>query len=147
MIERDLPRVLEIERRSFPTPWGQWAFSVELRPPGFAFVCEAQGKVIGYVVLRIVRDEAHLMNLAVDAPWRGKGIGKALLRFAIDLCTTKGVNTLWLEVRESNDRAISLYRKMGFVAVGRRKGYYQDTGEDAILMELSIGGKAKVDQR
>jgi len=147
MKEEDLPRVLEIEKETFPTPWGKWAFLVELKPPGHAYVCEIQDRVVGYLVLRIIADEAHLMNIAVDRPWRGKGMGKAMLRFAIDLCSQKGVTSLWLEVRESNHAAIALYRKMGFVLVGRRRRYYQDTGEDALLMELFLGGKAVADKR
>lgn len=147
MREADLPRVLEIERESFHTPWGRWAFLVEMKPPGHAFVCEVQDQVVGYMVLRIIRDEAHLMNIAVDSPWRGKGLGKAMLRFAIDLCAQKGVTSIWLEVRESNHRAIALYRKMGFVPIARRVKYYQDTGEDALLMELFFGGKTAADYR
>ncbi len=141
MQEEDLPQVLSIEKASFSTPWGRWAFLAELKPPGYAFVYEERGRVLGYAVLRIVRDEGHLMNLTVAPQWRKRGIGSDLLRFCIEFCLHRGVTSLWLEVRESNEAAISLYQKMGFVTKGRRKGYYQDTGEDALLMELSLRKK------
>ena len=141
MAEEDLPQVLAIEKASFTTPWGRWAFLVELKPPGYAFVYEEEGRILGYAVMRIVEDEGHLMNLSVAPPWRKRGIGSDLLRFCIEFCLHKGVSSLWLEVRESNEAAISLYQKMGFAVKGRRKSYYQDTGEDALLMGLSLPRK------
>lgn len=142
MIEMDIPKVLEIERASFPCPWGEWAFRVELKPPGYAFVYELSGEVIGYAVLRIVRDEGHLLNIAVAPEKRRQGIGMELLRFCINLCVKKGVKELWLEVRESNLGAISLYTKLGFIKVGIRRRYYQDTGEDAFIMRLRLKNDA-----
>lgn len=142
MVDADLPKVLEIERASFPCPWGEWAFRVELKPPGYAFVYELSGEVVGYAVLRIVRDEGHLLNIAVAPERRRQGIGTELLKSCIDLCTKKGVKDLWLEVRESNLGAISLYTKLGFTRVGIRRRYYQDTGEDAFIMRLRLKGDA-----
>ncbi len=138
MEEKDLPEVLKIEQNSFASPWGRWAFLVELKPPGYCFVYEKEGNIVGYLVLRIIKDEAHLMNFAVHPEWRRKKIGTQLLQFGINFCRNKGVKSVWLEVRANNLPALSLYQKMGFQTRGIRRGYYQDTGEDALLMELLL---------
>jgi len=147
MTETDLPKVLEIERVSFPCPWGEWAFRVELKPPGYAFVYELSGEVVGYAVVRIIREEGHLLNIAVAPERRRQGIGTELLRFCIDLCVKRGVKDIWLEVRESNLEAISIYKKMGFIKVGTRRRYYQDTDEDALIMRLRLKDDNAVEKR
>ncbi len=141
MDEGDLQEVLTIERLSFPSPWTAGAFRAEMAPPGFAFVSEREGRVVGYIVFRLILQEVHILNLAVDPLHRRGGIGRQLLRFCIDVCSSQGAVVFWLEVREGNLPAISLYRRMGFAVRGRRPGYYRDTGEDALLMELFLGGR------
>ena len=144
MEEGDLPQVLPIERSSFPTPWTAKAFLQEMTPPSFSFVSVQEGeRVLGYVVFRLILEEVHILNLAVAPPWRRQGVGRELLRFCVDFCWRRGGILFSLEVREGNLPAIGLYRKMGFALRGRRPGYYRDTGEDALLMELYLGGQIR----
>lgn len=141
MAEGDLEEVMAIERASFPSPWTAGAFRGEMSPRGFAFVAEEGGRVKGYIVFRLIRGEVHVLNLAVAPDCRRKGVGKELLRFLVDFCTPKGAVVFWLEVREGNLPAVGLYRHMGFRVKGRRPRYYRDTGEDALIMELFMGGR------
>ncbi len=140
----DLPQVEALDKQSFPTPWPENAFRYELtrNPHSVCWVAELppMGKltrIVGSIVVWLVVDEAHVASLAVDPAYRQKGIGCRLLAKTLLLCYEKGARLAMLEVREGNLAGQNLYRKLGFEAVGIRKGYYQDTREDAILMTLS----------
>jgi len=136
MAEADLDRVLLIEQRSFPHPWLRQHFIDELGSP-FAFPLSAfdhAGRLVGYICPMLLLDEGHILNVAVDPDLRGSGVGRMLVQKVLDDCRQAGASFVSLEVRESNLSAISLYRKMGFVEVGKRKRYYEN-GEDALMME------------
>ncbi|MEL7566080.1 MAG: ribosomal protein S18-alanine N-acetyltransferase [Dehalobacterium sp.] len=131
-----LDQILEIEQVSFPTPWSKQAFLSELQQNSLAYYCVGMlnEKIIGYGGMWIIIDEAHITNVAVHPDYRGKKVGEALMLHLIAQALIKGALRMTLEVRPSNIAAQSLYQRMGFEAVGRRRGYYTDTKEDAIIM-------------
>ncbi|MDW7672982.1 MAG: ribosomal protein S18-alanine N-acetyltransferase [Bacillota bacterium] len=144
MAENHLDQVLAIEGVSFPTPWTRKAFLSELYENSFAcyIVCldeTANDKVIGYAGMWIILDEIHITNIAVRNEYKGNRIGEFLLNHLFSLGRIKGALRATLEVRPSNISAQNLYLRIGFKSFGRRKSYYQDNGEDAIVMwkELS----------
>ncbi len=130
----DLPDLTAIERRAFPTPWSLAMFVLELSKP--ASVCLAAlrgGEVIGFLICSRYDTVWHIMNVAVDPDRRRQGIASALLIDLLRRIDGKGAR-FTLEVRESNAGAIELYERFGFRAAGRRRRYYQDNGEDAVIM-------------
>jgi [ribosomal protein S18]-alanine N-acetyltransferase len=129
----DLPQVIAIERRAFPTPWSLAMFVLELsKPSGVCLGAVRGGKIVGYLICSRYADVWHLMNIAVDPPARQRGIGGALLEEMLEQAGRGESYTL--EVRPSNTHAIALYERFGFRAAGTRRRYYQDTGEDAMVM-------------
>ncbi|MBP7342354.1 MAG: ribosomal protein S18-alanine N-acetyltransferase [Smithellaceae bacterium] len=139
MQRTDLPEILAIERVSFPSPWTEGMFLDELRiPQAQKWVVKIQidGKsLIGaYIVFWLVADEAHLHNLAVRKEFRRHGLAYNLLQLMKQTAAQMGIAKRTLEVRASNQPAIGLYRKCGFVIKGRRPKYYTDTNEDALIM-------------
>jgi ribosomal-protein-alanine N-acetyltransferase len=146
----DLEEVLTIERASFPHPWSRQAFVYELRENRVARLwvvraeAEAEPPVVGYLCLWFIADEVHVTNLAVHPAHRQRGIGRYLLGSLLELYRQEGARRAALEVRPSNDSARRLYEAFGFRQVGLRKGYYFDTGEDAVLMEASLAPAAEV---
>jgi ribosomal-protein-alanine N-acetyltransferase len=141
MTEADLDSVLAIEREAFPTPWSRENFRFELESNPFArnLVLKDGGQVVAYACLWIVGPELKINNIAVRADRRGMGLGRALLRTALRLAREGGCTDAELEVRPSNATARRLYESHGFREVRRRKGYYQDTHEDAIVMAAKLG--------
>jgi [ribosomal protein S18]-alanine N-acetyltransferase len=141
----DLDAVLAIERVSFADPrWTRATFASALAAPHLRFVVAeelATGGVAGYIVTSLVVDEAEIMNLAVAPAWRARGIGATLVDDAIAHATGSGAAVLYLEVRESNAGARALYHTRGFDVVGRRRGYYSNPAEDALLLERRPGGE------
>jgi len=131
-----LDDILEIEQVSFPTPWSKQAFLSELQQNSLAYycVCMLNEKIIGYGGMWIIIDEAHITNVAVHPDYRRKKVGEALMLHLIAQALIKGALRMTLEVRPSNISAQKLYQRMGFEAAGRRRGYYTDTKEDAIIM-------------
>jgi len=97
-------------------------------------VAEVGGLVVGYSGMWVILDEGHITNVAVHPEHRGKQIAESLLLELIKAGVVRGVRRVTLEVRPSNRAALNLYNRLGFVSAGRRKGYYSDTGEDAIIM-------------
>ena len=144
MSEEDLAAVLEIESASFSRPWTRRHFLDEMESScGYPTVALANdGTLAGYLCLKLILDEAEILDVAVSAAKRGRGIGQLLVLDAMAFCRKQGVNLLSLEVRVGNAEAIALYRRLGFHEVGRRKNYY-DNGEDAILMDISLGDRAE----
>jgi ribosomal-protein-alanine N-acetyltransferase len=135
MRESDLDAVVAIERTAFAAPWSRESFGYELRNPWARnLVARRAGEVVGYLCAWIVAEEIKINNVAVRHDARGRGIGRALLEHALRQARSEGCREASLEVRPSNLTARHLYRDLGFRAVGRRKAYYRDTGEDAILM-------------
>ncbi len=129
----DLPQVIAIERRAFPTPWSLAMFVLELsKPGGECLAVRRDGALTGYVICSRYEDVWHIMNVAVDPRQRRQGIATALLDELIGRLGEDARMTL--EVRPSNSSAIALYERFGFLGAGTRRRYYQDNGEDALIM-------------
>jgi ribosomal-protein-alanine N-acetyltransferase len=130
-----IEEVLEISELSFPIPWSRKSFEQELSNV-FAnyFVAKLDTKVIGYGGMWIIIDEGHITNIAVHPKYRNQGVGDSILNKMIYTCNEKKVIAMTLEVRVSNMAAQKLYAKYGFNSEGVRKKYYEDNGEDAIIM-------------
>lgn len=140
MTVEDLPGVLAIERASFVSPWTEANFRREIEENPFAWnlVARAGGRVVAFVCAYVVVDELMINDLAVDPSWRRRGAGSALLAQVIDGARNRGCRRATLEVRPSNAAARALYEQAGFTVVGRRAGYYADTGEDALLLTCPL---------
>ena len=144
MQPEDVPFVSAIESASFPNPWPSSTFLGEIQNrsishPHVAVRDDGAGeRVIGYVIFWLIRDEAQINNIAVHPDLRGKGMGESLLRRSLDLIRELGGAYVILEVRVSNQAAVGLYRKLGFVEIGRRQGYYFNPSEDALVMGLGL---------
>ncbi|NOT33459.1 MAG: tRNA (adenosine(37)-N6)-threonylcarbamoyltransferase complex dimerization subunit type 1 TsaB [Candidatus Eisenbacteria bacterium] len=132
----DIPAVVEIEQRTFSDPWTPEFFLGELEQSQvYARVAEREGAIAGYSIAWLGEGGAHLGNIAVDSPHRRLGVGRSLLREVLAESERRGLSSLTLEVRVSNFAAQELYRVHAFRLAGLRRGYYRDTGEDALLME------------
>ena len=138
MAIEDVPDVHAIDVLSFTLPWPERSlrFEVTYNPAARSWVAELDGQVVGMMVLWQIVDEAHIATLAVHPGYRGQGLAKRLLVHALRAAYLEGGRTALLEVREGNQAAQAMYQKFGFEVVGRRKRYYKDNGEDAILMKL-----------
>lgn len=136
MKAEDIERVLEIEELSFLTPWSRESFEAELERNDLAkyVVAKVDGKVAGYGGIWIVLDEGHITNIAVHPDYRGQKLGERITQALINIAGKNKAGNITLEVRASNEAARNLYKKLGFVDSGIRKGYYVDSGEDAIIM-------------
>lgn len=142
----DLKTILEIERVSFSIPWSLEAFKTELKDNEYAryFCLELEGQVIGYMGLWFILDEGHITNIAIAPNHRGQHEGEYLMRSVMKKMAEQGMERMTLEVRVSNSLAQSLYKRLGFTSAGIRKGYYADTGEDAMIMWAELGMKVEV---
>jgi [ribosomal protein S18]-alanine N-acetyltransferase len=135
----DLPQVIAIERRAFPTPWSLAMFVLELsKPSGICLAALEDGAIVGYLVCSRYDTVWHLMNVAVEPRRRRDGIASALLERLFEEAD-KPNEQYTLEVRTSNDAAIRLYERFGFRAAGRRRAYYHDNREDALIMWRTVG--------
>ena len=139
--EPDLASVLEVERECFTMPWKESTFrGLMKRSDSDLLVAEtADGRVVGYAACWTVIDQSELGNVAVSESARGMGIGGALVDAVVERIQARGSCECYLEVRESNEAAQSLYRQRGFVTVGRRPRYYSLPTEDALVMRLRVG--------
>lgn len=139
--EEDLPAILKIEGQSYPLPWTEEAFRLELQKPFASFLVltddETDSKIAGYVVYWALFDETHVLNLAVNPDWRGLGFGQRLMRQVINESLRKELKRVFLEVRKSNEGAVTLYQKLGFFIDHVKKKFYED-GEDAYFMVLYL---------
>ena len=137
----DLPQVIAVERRSFPTPWSLAMFVLELSKPSGICLAVADGdSLVGYLVCSRYADVWHLMNVAVSPDRRREGIASQLLDRLFDEAGPQAHYTL--EVRTSNAPAIALYERFGFRPAGHRRRYYHDNGEDALIMWLEAPAAA-----
>jgi ribosomal-protein-alanine N-acetyltransferase len=140
MREGDVDAVVAIETEAFSSPWQRDTF-LELigRPNLEVLVMELEGSgVVGYAVLWCVLDQGELANLAIVPPLRGRGFGTRLLSSVVDVARRRGVQTMYLEVRDSNAPALELYRRFGFSQVGLRRGYYDRPKEDARILMAKL---------
>jgi ribosomal-protein-alanine N-acetyltransferase len=141
----DLAGVLDIERRSFAQPWSRAFFEKELSTPFARLVVAVEetrprAQIVGYTCRWRVTDEVHLLNVAVHPERRGVGYGRELVSSVVQEAQSSGARVVFLEVRAGNVVARRLYRQLGFRDLGFRRGYY-GPGQDAIVMELRLGGR------
>ncbi len=136
----DLDAVMTIEPTIYPYPWSRGNFSDSLAAGHSCWLLEHNQSIIGYAVLMLVLDEAHLLNISVAAGHQGHGLGRALLTHMGDVARKHGAVQMFLEVRPSNTAAVRLYESFGFNEMAIRRGYYPARGgrEDAILMGMML---------
>ncbi len=133
LVFADLPNVIAIERRAFPTPWSLAMFVLELsKPEGICLAAQRDGQLVGYTICSRFDQVWHIMNVSVDPELQRQGIATALVS-EILARVDEGAQ-ITLEVRPTNVGAIALYGRFGFLAAGTRPRYYQDNGEDAVIM-------------
>lgn len=135
----DVDAVHDIEAASFAMPWSRGSFEDELteNPCARYLVAESQNQIVAYAGAWMVLDECHITNIAVKPGERGRGYGRLITKSLIQYAANLGAGYITLEVRRSNLTAQSLYKSLGFMQVGCRRGYYEDNGEDALLMALT----------
>ena len=142
MQEADLVEVLALEERVYPHPWTHGNFVDSLKSGYPAWVLrDVDGTLLGYFLLMLVVDEAHLLNVAVEGAIQGQGLGRFLLNQSCACARRLGMESMLLEVRPSNVRALDIYQRYGFEQIGRRKGYYPAANsqrEDAIVMRYTL---------
>lgn len=141
MTARDVDAVAALEAECNAQPWSREALkSYVSTAVGVVAVAEDGRAVVGYVLASVVRDEAEILILGVASTARRQGVAAALLKEAFARLRAAGARAVFLEVRQGNKPAIGLYRGFGFGEAGVRKGYYADTGEDAVLMHVFLRG-------
>ncbi|KAB2962794.1 MAG: ribosomal-protein-alanine N-acetyltransferase [Zoogloea sp.] len=142
MQPQDLEWVAGQDTLLYPFPWSTGNFADSMEAGYGCWLMREQGVPVGYAVLMMVIDEAHILNISVAQACQGRGLGRRLLDHLAQVAWRAGARQLLLEVRPSNTAALALYAKSGFEVIGRRKGYYPapDGREDAIVMRLSLGG-------
>lgn len=140
MTIEDLDGVMEVEEKSFTIPWSRQSFEEELFHNKYAVynIATYHNKIVGYIGMWKVVDEVNITNVAVHPEYRSLGIGSALLGEVIKIANVMNMVNIYLEVRQSNLLAQKLYEKFGFQKVGRRKQYYSDNREDALLMTKEL---------
>ena len=135
MLKEHTPQVAELEKACFNDPWSLRSFESEVANPlSLWLVAEEDGKVVGYIGSQSVLGQADIMNVAVNADYRRRGIGRELVLALVEELKKQGVTIAMLEVRVSNAPAITLYESLGFTKVGCRKNYYFHPKEDAYIM-------------
>ena len=135
----DLAAIEAIERQAFSDPWSRASFASVVGQPLVHFaVADLGGRVAGYVVAWFIGGDGEIGNIAVAEPFRGQGIGVRLLEHALGAARERGVQVVYLEVRESNAAAQRMYHHRGFIRVGRRRRYYRRPEEDALILRLDL---------
>lgn len=136
----EIDDILQIEHSSFTDPWSKSSFEKAINSDNITVysVTDDNGNTVGFSCLLMIDYEAEILNIAVDNNSRNQGIGTLLATHMINICRSNGVEDIFLEVRESNVSARALYVKLGFAEIGKRKKYYSNPTEDAILMKLSL---------
>lgn len=138
MTVEDIPAVVALDQMSFTLPWPERSFRFELTQNSASrcWVAEVDGKIVGMIVNWLLVDEVHVATIATHPDFRRQGIARKLLSYSLRYMSDEGAISSFLEVRESNAAAREMYRKFGYEDTGRRKAYYKDNNEDAILMTL-----------
>ncbi len=138
-LKDQVPELLIIENEANRVPWSESLFLQEFENRfSRLFAASIDGRLVGFLVVHLVLDEAHIVNLAVRPCWQGRGIGRSLMEEGLAKLQQEGAHWAYLEVRAGNVRAASLYESLGFFRVGLRRRYYCDNGEDAVLMNLDL---------
>jgi ribosomal-protein-alanine N-acetyltransferase len=140
MTPGDLPSVAAVERAAYAFPWSEGIFRDCLRVGYLCRVAVLEGEIVAYGIVAMGAGEAHLLNLCVRADLRSRGVGRQMLMLLLERARQAGMETVFLEVRPSNPRAIALYESAGFRQVGLRPGYYQAEGgrENALVLKLEL---------
>lgn len=141
MREADLDAIMQIEDAAYPFPWTRGIFRDCMRANYSMWVQERDGAIVGYGVLSIAADEAHVLNLCTAPGNEGHGFGQRMLQALLRIARCSGAQRVYLEVRPSNPRAIALYDRSGFNEIGRRPRYYPAANhgrEDAIVMAMEL---------
>jgi [ribosomal protein S18]-alanine N-acetyltransferase len=139
MDTNDIDRIMEIEKKSFVAPWSKTMFEETIFSPiSRGLVMEHNNIIVGYIVFYTVYVEAHIMNLAVNPEERKQGYARQMLNYALKIFRENNISECYLEVREHNRVAQELYGRSGFEVIGRRKKYYPETNEDALVMQLLL---------
>ncbi|MFO7915099.1 MAG: ribosomal protein S18-alanine N-acetyltransferase [Candidatus Krumholzibacteriales bacterium] len=138
--EGDISDILRIESESFEIPWPEAMFrnQLELRPVTLLLIAETASSVIGYSVVWFEGPDSHILNIAVDPELRRRGVAGRMVDEIIRISRERGCGRLYLEVRENNIPARDFYLERGFRMTGTIEGYYRDSGEDALFLELSL---------
>ena len=135
MTMADVDGVAAVEAATFPTPWSRDAFVSEMNNVAARYlVAEQDGEIVGFAGAWIILDESHITNIAVLTAHRGQKIGRRLTEGLLQYLSNLGAAYVTLEVRKSNEVAQNLYKSLGFIKLGVRKRYYEDNGEDALIM-------------
>ena len=136
----DLESIMAIEPQIYPYPWTRGNFSDSLSSGYSAWVMMLNEQIIGYSLMMLVLDEAHLLNLSVAKSYQKQGLGRTLLEHMVSIAKSNQMANMFLEVRPSNISAIALYENMGFNEMAVRRGYYPAANgrEDAVLMGLAL---------
>ncbi|MBK6725915.1 MAG: ribosomal protein S18-alanine N-acetyltransferase [Xanthomonadales bacterium] len=140
MTEADLAEVVQVEGRAYEFPWTFTIFKDCVRAGYGCFVLATRAEIIGYFVLSVAANEAHVLNVCVDPSEQGHGYGRRLMKRLLDLARWHRAERVFLEVRPSNPRAIALYHDLGFNEIGRRPRYYpaKNGREDALVMAIEL---------
>ena len=136
----DLDGIVQIERAVNPFPWGEEALRDTIASSGHHLMSLREGRAVGFLLSSFVLDETQLLLIGVSPDWQGVGVGGQLLKEFINRSQDQGQKLIYLEVRSGNERAIRLYRSLGFIDIGVRRDYYPGLvgREDAIVMSLQI---------
>ena len=136
----DLDGIVQIERAVNPFPWGEEALRDTIASSGHHLMSLREGRAVGFLLSNFVLDEAQLLLIGVSPDWQGVGVGGQLLKELINRSQDQGQKLIYLEVRSGNERAIRLYRSLGFIDIGVRRDYYPGLvgREDAIVMSLQL---------
>ena len=139
MTEQTAHLVADLESRSFSTPWSEKSIREELQNEWALWYVALEGdRFLGYIGIQYGLDGGDIMTIATEPEYRGNGIGKALILHVLEILKEKHLQYLTLEVRPSNAPALALYQRLGFQPVGRRKNYYKNPTEDALLLTMEI---------
>ena len=139
MVPLDLGAVIRLERECFPSTWSPDSYLRELRNPNsYYIVARRDGEIVGFAGMWVIADESHVSTLAVSSRCRRRGLGELIMRHLIDIARARFAAKMTLEVREQNEAAQTLYRKLGFEIQGLLPHYYGDTGENAFVMKKEL---------
>lgn len=145
LFRSDIDQLLLIEKSVHVLPWTEESFKSCIQAGHVGWVIELDKKLIGFIIVSLNMDECHVLNLCVLHDYQHQGWGRKLLEYALTHARQHKVSIAYLEVRRSNSRAISLYKKMNFHLVGERKGYYPTVSgqEDALIFAMSLQDRPK----